>query len=55
MKRSRHLGRFLPTSQHELLLGLGQYRVDASLIFCQAGTLGRVGLRLAQGIFSPSG
>jgi len=47
--------------QHELLLGLGQYRVDAGLIFCQAGTLGRVGLplplslRLAQRILSPPG
>jgi hypothetical protein len=46
--------------QHELLLGLARYRVDAGLIFCQAGTLGRFGLplalslRLAQGILSPS-
>jgi hypothetical protein len=46
--------------QHELLLGLGQYCVDAGLIFCQAGTLGRVGLplalslHLAQGILSRS-
>ena len=45
--------------QHELLLGLGQYCVDAGLIFCQAGTLGRVGqplvltLRLASGPLSP--
>jgi hypothetical protein len=37
----------MPAPQHELLLGLGQYRVDAGLIFCQAGTLGRVGLPLA--------
>ncbi len=47
--------------QHELLLGLGQYRVDAGLIFCQAGTPGRVGLplalslRLALGLLSPPG
>ena len=40
---------------------LGQYRVDAGLIFCQAATPGRVGLplalslRLAQGILSPPG
>jgi hypothetical protein len=33
--------------QHELLFGLGQYRVDAGLIFCQAGTPGQVGLPLA--------
>jgi DNA-binding CsgD family transcriptional regulator len=33
--------------QHELLPGLGQYRVDAGLIFCQEGTLGRVGLPFA--------
>jgi len=45
--------------QHELLFGLGQYCVDAGLIFCQAGTLGRVGqplvlsLRLASGPLSP--
>ena len=36
--------------QHELLFGLGQYGVDADLIFCQPGTLGRVGLRLAAGL-----
>ena len=47
--------------QHELLFGLGQHRVDAGLIFCQAATPGRVGLplalslRLAQGILSPPG
>jgi hypothetical protein len=35
-----------------LLSGLGQYGVDAGLIFCQAGTLGRVGLRLAPGLVS---
>ena len=45
--------------RHELLPGLGQGRVDASLIFCQAATRGRVhlplasSLRLAQGILSP--
>ena len=33
-----------------LLSGLGQYGVDAGLIFCQADTLGRVGLRLAPGL-----
>ena len=33
-----------------LLPGLGQYRVDAGLIFCQAGTPGRVGLGLALGL-----
>jgi len=33
-----------------LLLGLGQYCVDAGLILCQAGTPGRVGLRLAPGL-----
>jgi hypothetical protein len=33
-----------------LLLGLGQYCVDAGLIFCQADTLGRFGLRLAPGL-----
>jgi hypothetical protein len=32
-----------------LLFGLGQNCVDASLIFCQAGTPGRVGLPLAMG------
>jgi len=41
--------------QHELLFGLGQYGVDADLIFCQAGTLGRVGLRLAPGLRLASG
>jgi hypothetical protein len=33
-----------------LLFGLGQYCVDAGLIFCQAGTPGRVGLPLAMGL-----
>ena len=33
-----------------LLLGLGQCGVDAGLIFRQAGTPGRVGLRLAPGL-----
>jgi hypothetical protein len=35
------------TRQHELLSGLGQYRVDAGLIFGQPATPGRVGLPLA--------
>lgn len=38
-----------------LLLGLGQYRVDAGLIFRQAGTPGGVGLRLAPGLRLASG
>ena len=35
------------TRQHELLSGLGQYRVDAGLIFGQPATPGRIGLPLA--------
>ena len=31
-----------------LLFGLGQYFVDAGLIFCQAGTPGQVGLSAAE-------
>lgn len=56
-----HLGAFRTSAQHELLLGLSQYCFDAGLIFCQAGTPGRVGLplalslRLAQGMFLPPG
>src|SRR5690242_18120323 len=36
--------------QHGLLFGLGQGRVDAGLIFCQAGAPGRVGLPLASSL-----
>ena len=36
-----------------LLFGLGQYFVDAGLIFCQAGTPGQVGLSLASSLRVP--
>ena len=49
--RSQHRDRGCEAArQHELLFGLGQYGVDVGLIFRQAGTLGRVGLRLAPGL-----
>jgi len=38
-----------------LLFGLGQYFVDAGLIFCQAGTPGQVGLPLASSLRVPPG
>src|SRR5689334_2223464 len=41
--------------RYELPSGLGQYRVDAVLVFCQAGTPGRVGLALAPGLRVPPG
>jgi hypothetical protein len=39
-------------AETEHLFGLGQYCVNAGLILCYAGTLGRFGLRLALGLFS---
>jgi hypothetical protein len=38
------------SQRRALPFGLGQYSVDAGLIFCQAGTRGRVGLPLAMGL-----